>query len=145
MGQVTVPLGLDNFVLKAESDLWFGRSSFLLKIHYQRKCEVILSLSFFLSFSLSLFLCFFLSFSVSLFLFFYCSKLEEEEKKTNIKEGEEKVEAQKVKREAIQVVVPGHQNQVALPFSLGQVPHPPSNPSDLSDCKLRKCVLDPRV
>jgi hypothetical protein len=41
---------------------------------------------------------------------FYCSKLEEEEKKNNTKEEKEKVESEKVKREAVQVVVSDHQS-----------------------------------
>lgn len=44
MGKVLPPLGLDKIVLKTESNLWSGRSSFLLKIHYQRESGIVFSL-----------------------------------------------------------------------------------------------------
>lgn len=51
---------------------------------------------------------------------FYCSKLEEEEKKNNGKEEKEKVDAEKVKREAVQVVVSDRHSHVNISFSLGK-------------------------
>lgn len=68
-----------------------------------------------------------------IFSFFYCSELEEEEKKNNDKEEKEKGEAEKFKREAVQVGTSGHQSCSPIPFSLGQASLPPSNPNVYSD------------
>lgn len=65
--------------------------------------------------------------------FFYCSELEEEEKKNNVKEGKEKGEAEKFKREAVQVGISGHRSGSPIPFALGQALLPPPNPSVCSD------------
>lgn len=61
--------------------------------------------------------------------FIYYSQLEKEEK--NAKEGKEKVETEKVKREAVQVVVPSHRNQVTFLLS------------DLVACAFEKRSLTP--
>lgn len=69
-------------------------------MYYQREWEIVFSL----------YIC-----------FIYYSQLEKEEK--NAKEGKEKVETEKVKREAVQVVVPGHRKQVTfLPSRRGPAP-----------------------
>lgn len=86
------------------------------------------------------------SYSAYIF-FFYYSKLEEEEKKNN-KEEKGKVEAEKVKREAVQVVVWDHQSHINIQWSLslGRAPTPsPSFQYSYWLCKLEKMCLDPHI
>lgn len=115
MDKVLAPLGLNKIVLKTESDFWFRRSSFLLKILYITKENEKLYLACYL------------------YYYYYFSELEEEEKKNNAKEEKEKGEAEKFKREAVQVGISGLQSFSPIPLSLGQTLLPPPNPSVCSD------------